>query len=288
MNLKKLSIAILAGLSLSAFAGELKVGGMNGPESDLLVAAQQVAKEKFGLDVEIVRFDDYVTPNIALADGSIDLNAFQHRPYLDRMVKDRGFKLAVVGDTFVYPIGAYSKKIKKVEELKDGATIAVPNDPSNEGRTLILLHNKGLITLTDPKNLEASVLDIKENPHNYDFKEVEAAQLPRMLDEVDLAFINSGFAVESGLTPSEDAIFSEGKDSPYMNIIVSREEDKDKEDIKKFVQAYQSDAVKAAAEKAFKGAAVAGWGEADTKAKVAEKTEKVEEAKKSESAEKTQ
>lgn len=259
MNLKKLSLAILATVSFNALAADLKVGGMNGPEADLLVAAQQVAKDKFGLEIEIVRFDDYVTPNIALADGDIDLNAFQHRPYLERMVKDRGFKLAVVGDTFVYPIGAYSKKIKSVDELKAGATIAVPNDPSNEGRTLILLHNKGLIELEDPKNLEASVLDIKSNPQDFDFKEVEAAQLPRMLDEVDLAFINSGFAVDAGLSPAKDAIFSEGTDSPYMNIIVAREGDKDKENIKKFVKAYQSDAVKAAATKAFKGAAVAGW-----------------------------
>ncbi len=259
MKLKKILLSALVAVGVNAIAADLKVGGMNGPESDLLVAAQKVAKDKFGLDVEIVRFDDYVTPNIALADGDIDLNAFQHRPYLDRMVKDRGFKLSVVGDTFVYPIGAYSKKIKTEKELKDGAIIAVPNDPSNEGRTLILLHNKGLIKLEDPKNLEASVLDIAENPHKFDFKEIEAAQLPRMLDEVDLAFINSGFAVEAGLTPAKDAIFAEGTDSPYMNIIVAREEDKDKENIKKFVQAYQSDAVKAAAEKAFKGAAVAGW-----------------------------
>lgn len=259
MNFKKLSLAVLATLSVHAFAAEISVGGMNGPESDLLVAAQKVAKEKFDLDVNIVRFDDYVTPNIALADGDIDLNAFQHRPYLERMVKDRGFKLAVVGETFVYPIGAYSKKIKSVDALKDGATIAVPNDPSNEGRTLILLHNKGLITLEDPNNLEASVLDIKENPHNFDFKEIEAAQLPRMLDEVDLAFINSGFAVDAGLSPTDDAIFSEGTDSPYMNIIVAREGDQEKTEIKQFVEAYQSDAVKAAAEKAFKGAAVAGW-----------------------------
>lgn len=259
MNFKKLSLAILAGLSLNAFAADLKVGGMNGPESDLLVAAQQVAKDKYNLDVEVVRFDDYVTPNIALADGDIDVNAFQHRPYLERMVKDRGFKLAVVGESFVYPIGAYSKKVKGLDELKDGAVIAVPNDPSNEGRTLILLHKKGIIVLDDPENLEASILDIKENPHNYDFKEIEAAQLPRMLDEVDLAFINSGFAVEAGLSPADDAIFAEGTDSPYMNVIVAREADVDKEDIKNFVKAYQSDEVKAAAEKAFKGAAVAGW-----------------------------
>ena len=210
MNLKKLLLTILTSVAVNALAADLKVGGMSGSESDLLVAAKKVAKDKFGLDVEIILFDDYVTPNIALADGDIDINAFQHRPYLERMVEDRSFKLAVVGDTFVYPIGAYSKRIKSIDELKDDATIAVPNDPSNEGRTLILLHKKGLITLEDPKNLEASILDIKENPHNFDFKEIEAAQLPRMLDEVDLAFINSGFAVEAGLSPSEDAVFSEG------------------------------------------------------------------------------
>ena len=210
MNLKKLLLTILTSFAVNALAADLKVGGMSGSESDLLVAAKKVAKDKFGLDVEIILFDDYVTPNIALADGDIDINAFQHRPYLERMVEDRSFKLAVVGDTFVYPIGAYSKRIKSIDELKDDATIAVPNDPSNEGRTLILLHKKGLITLEDPKNLEASILDIKENPHNFDFKEIEAAQLPRMLDEVDLAFINSGFAVEAGLSPSEDAVFSEG------------------------------------------------------------------------------
>ncbi|PIE46069.1 MAG: hypothetical protein CSA45_00665 [Gammaproteobacteria bacterium] len=259
MKFKKLLLVSLLALSSYALAAEISVGGMNGPESDLLVAAQKVAKEQFDLDVKIVRFDDYVTPNIALADGDIDLNAFQHRPYLERMVRDRGFKLAVVGDTFIYPIGAYSKKYKSLGELPKGATIAIPNDPSNEGRTLILLAKEGLIELDDGNNLEASVLNISKNPNEYNFKEVEAAQLPRMLDEVDLVFINSGFAVDAGLSPTDDAIFSEGTDSPYMNIIVARQEDKDKETVKQFVKAYHSDAVKKAAEKAFKGAAVAGW-----------------------------
>lgn len=259
MNLKKLSLAVVVGLSLNTFAADLTVGTMSGAESDLLKAAQQIAKEKYNLDVELVLFDDYVTPNVALAEGDIDLNAFQHRPYLERMVKDRGFKLAVVGDTFVYPIGAYSKKVKSLDELPDGASIAIPNDPSNEGRTLILLHKKGAIVLEDENNLEASILDIKENPKKYEFKEVDAAQLPRMLDEMDLVFINSNYAVDAGLTPTKDAIFAESKDSPYMNIIVSREEDKDKKTVKQFVDAYHSDAVKVAAEKAFKGAAVPGW-----------------------------
>lgn len=259
MKLKKLSLAVVATVSLNAFAAEITVGGMNGPESDLLVAAQKVAKEKFDLDVKIVRFDDYVTPNIALADGDLDLNAFQHRPYLDSMVKNRGFKLAVVGESFIYPIGAYSKKYKSLAELPDGASIAIPNNPSGGGRTLILLEKNGAITLEDSSNLEASVLDIKDNPKHFDFKEIEAAQLPRMLDDIDLVFINSGFAVDAGLSPVTDAIFSEATDSPYMNVIVSREEDKNKAEIKQFVEAYQSDEVKAAAEAAFKGAAVPSW-----------------------------
>lgn len=260
MNIKQLAIAALAaGLSVNAFAAEISVGTMSGKEADLLVAAKKVAKEKFDLDVKIVEFDDYVTPNIALADGSIDANAFQHRPYLDRMVKDRGFKLAVVGNTFVYPIGAYSKKHKALADLPKGASIAIPNDPSNGGRTLILLDKKGLIKLEDNTNLEASLLDIVENPKNFDFKEVDAAQLPRVLDEVDLAFINSNYAVDAGLNPTKDAVAREDADSPYVNIIVTREDNKNDEAVKQFVEAYHSDEVKAAAENAFKGAAVASW-----------------------------
>lgn len=256
---KTLSLAILAALSFSAHADAFKVGTMSGKEAGLLVAAKEVAKDKFGLDVEIVEFDDYVTPNIALADGSIDANAFQHAPYLNAMVKDRGFDLVAVGNTFVYPIGAYSNKIKNINELTDGASIAIPNDPSNGARTLILMDKNGLIKLKDNKNLEASVLDIVENPHNYDIKEVDAAQLPRVLDEVDVAFINSNYAVDAGLTPTKDAILREDEDSPYVNLIVVRAGDENKEAVKQFVQAYQTEAVERAAEEAFKGAAVKGW-----------------------------
>ena len=257
---KTLSLAIVAALSASAFAADtFKVGTMSGKEANLVIAAKDVAKEKFGLDVEVVEFDDYVTPNIALADGSIDANAFQHGPYLDAMVKERGFDLVAVGNTFVYPIGAYSNKIKNIEDLEDGASIAIPNDPSNGARTLILMDKNGLIKLNDNTNLEASVLDIAENEHNYDIKEVDAAQLPRVLDEVDVAFINSNYAVDAGLTPTNDAILREDEDSPYVNLIVVRAGDEDKEAVKQFVEAYQTEAVEEAAEEAFKGAAVKGW-----------------------------
>ncbi len=259
MNLKKLLLATLVATSVNALAAEIRVGSMSGQETDLIFAAQKIAKDKYGLDVKVVEFDDYVTPNIALNDGDIDVNAFQHRPYLNRMVNDRGFKLVAVADTFVFPIGAYSKKVKSLEELPEGASIAIPNDPSNGGRTLILLAKKGLIELEDINNLEASVLDITKNPKNIDFKEIDAAQLPRMLDEVDVAFINSNYAVNAGLNPTKDAIIREATDSPYVNIIAAREDNKDDEAVQQFIKAYHSDAVKEAAEKAFKGAAVASW-----------------------------
>lgn len=254
-----LSLAILSAISFSAHAETFKIGTMSGKEASLLEAAKEEAKKQFNLEVEVVEFDDYVTPNIALNDGDIDANAFQHGPYLQAMVKDRGFDLVAVGNTFVYPIGLYSKKITSVEALKDGASIAIPNDPSNGARTLILMDKVGLIKLEDNTNLEASVLDITENPHNFNIQEIDAAQLPRVLDDVDAAFINSNYAVDAGLTPTKDAILREAEDSPYVNLIVVRAGDENKESVKQFVQAFQTEAVEKAAEEAFKGAAVKGW-----------------------------
>lgn len=256
--MKKLSLALLAAFAFNAQAA-LKVGSMSGQESDLVHTAAKVAKEQFGLEVEVVEFDDYVMPNIALADGSIDANAFQHVPYLEGMKKDRGLDLVPVGNTFVYPIGAYSKKIKSIDELKDGASIVVANDPSNGARALILLDKKGLIKLKDNTNLQASVLDIVENKRNFKFTEVDAAQIPNVLVDVDLAFINSNYAINADLVPKRDAVIMEDVDSPYVNVIVTRTADAEKEDIKKFVQAYQTQAVEEAAERVFKGAAVKGW-----------------------------
>lgn len=236
-----------------------KVGVMAGSEADLMKTALVVAEKKYGLKAELVEFGDYITPNIALEDGSIDVNAFQHKPYLDSMVKDRGFKLKPIAHTFVYPIGGYSSRIENISELKEGALVAIPNDPTNEGRALLLMDQAGLITLKSRENLEATPVDIIENPKKLTFMELDAAQLPRSLQDVDLAFINSTFAVPAGLLPTRDAIILEDADSPYVNWIVAREDNATDPRVQELVKAYQSDVVKQKAEEVFKGAAVAGW-----------------------------
>ncbi|AIU89549.1 MetQ/NlpA family lipoprotein [Pectobacterium odoriferum] len=239
----------------------IKVGVIVGAEQQVAEVAQKVAKDKYGLDVELVTFNDYVLPNEALSKGDIDLNAFQHKPYLDQQIKDRGYKLVSVGNSFVYPIAGYSKKIKSLNELQDGAQIAIPNDPTNLGRSLLLLQKVGLIKLKDNVGLLPTVLDVTENPKNIKLVELEAPQLPRSLDDaqIALAVINTTYASQINLTPTKDGLFVEEKDSPYVNLLVSREDNKDAENVKKFVQAYQSDEVNDAANKTFNGGAVQGW-----------------------------
>lgn len=239
----------------------IKVGVQAGPEYRVAQAAQKVAKEKYGLDVELVQFNDYVMPNEALAQGDIDVNAFQTIPFLEVQSKQRGYKFAVVGKTFVYPLAGYSKKIKSLDELQDGSTVIIPNDAPNGGRALLLLQKTGLITLNDGVGLLPTVNDIKDNPHHLKFLELEAPQLPRALDDknVTIAIINNTFATSIGLTAERDGIFVEDGESPYVNIIVSREDNKDEEKVKNFVKAYQSDEVAKAAEEEFKGSAVVGW-----------------------------
>ena len=271
MSLKFKSIAVVGALLGSlALAGcgqeekdpnHIKVGVIVGAEQQVAEVAQKVAKDKYGLDVELVTFNDYVLPNEALSKGDIDVNAFQHKPYLDQQIKDRGYKLVPVGNSFVYPIAGYSKKIKSVDELKEGDQVALPNDPTNLGRSLLLLQKQGLIKLKDGVGLLPTVLDVTENPKNLKLVELEAPQLPRSLDDakIALAVINTTYASQIGLTPEKDGIFVEDKNSPYVNLIVAREDNKDAENVKKFVQAYQSDEVNAAANKIFNGGAVKGW-----------------------------
>lgn len=263
-GIKSIAAVLLASLALVGCGQKeqskvLKVGAIAGPEAELVETAAAVAKAKFGLQVEVVTFSDYVTPNVALNDGSVDVNAFQHKPYLDAQIRDRGFKLVPVGNTFVYPIAGYSKKIKALSELKDGAQIAVPNDPTNLGRSLILLAKQGLISLKEGAGLEATVLDISANPRNFKIIELEAAQLPRSLEDVELAIINNTFAGQVGLTSTEHGLFVEDKESPYVNLIVARENNKDDEKVKQFVQAYQSDEVYKKGMTLFKESLVKGW-----------------------------
>ena len=238
-----LSALLISGCGKDAQDNHIKVGAIAGTEAQVVEVAKQVAKEKFGLEVEIVSFSDYVTPNVALNDGSIDVNAFQHKPYLDSQIKDRGYKLAAVGNTFVYPIAGYSKKIKTIAELKEGSQIAVPNDPTNLGRSLLLLQKQGIIQLKADVGLNGTVLDIVGNPKQVKIVELEAAQLPRSLDDVDLAIINTTYASQIDLLPTRDGLFVEDKDSPYVNLVVAREDNKDAEKVKQFVQAYQTDEV---------------------------------------------
>ncbi len=265
MNLfsKAILSAAIIGIALTG-CGEkkdnhLKVGAIAGAETQVAEEAAKIAKEKFGLEVEIVQFSDFATPNVALNDGSIDVNAFQHKPYLDSQIKDRGFKLVAVGNTFVYPIAGYSKKIKTVNELKEGSQIAVPNDPTNLGRSLLLLQKQGLLKLKDGAGLSATVLDIVENPKKVKIVELEAAQLPRALEDVDLAIINTVYASQVNLQPTRDGLFVEDKESPYVNLIVARENNQNDEKVKNFVKSYQDEAVFKKATELFNGGVVKGW-----------------------------
>jgi D-methionine transport system substrate-binding protein len=262
-TLKKLAILVGA-LTLTACGshdtkGELKVGTIAGPDSQLMEVAKKVAKSKYGLDVKIVEFTDYVEPNTALNDGSINANMFQHQPYLNKQNQDRHYHLVAVGKTFVFPMGIYSQKVKSVADLPQGGLVAIPNDPSNEGRALLLLQKANVITLTDPTDLYATPSNIKDNPKGLKFKELDAAQLARSLADVDLAVINSNYAIPAGLSPSKDALVLEDSKSPYANIIVVRVADMNDPKIKELVSAIQSAEVLQAAKEIFNGQAIPAW-----------------------------
>ncbi len=235
----------------------LIVGTIAGPETSLMEVAQSVAKEKYNLTIVIKSFSDYVLPNIALNDGSIDANVFQHQPYLNAVLKNQGFNLVSIGKTFIYPMAAYSKAIKHINDLPKKAIIAIPNDPSNEARALFLLQKAQLITLN--KVEEPSVLDITHNPKNLQIKTMSAAQLPRILDDVTLAVINTNYALLAGLSPKRDGLIMEDKDSPYANIIVVRAKDKDKPLYKKLVKALQDKRVLNKAKTLFQDEAIRAW-----------------------------
>lgn len=252
---------LLQGCDQKADQNHIKVGVINGAEQDVAEVAKRVAKEKYGLDVELIGFSGSLLPNDATDKGELDANVFQHRPFLEQQNKDHGYKLVAVANTFVFPMAGYSKKIKSLSELQDGAVIAIPNDPTNLGRALLLLQKVGLIELKQGKGLLPTSLDISANPHNYQIMELEGAQLPQLLDDpkVAVAVISTTYINQIGLTPTKDGIFIEDKDSPYTNIVVAREDNKDAQNVQNFVKAYESDEVAKAAEKIFNGGAVKGW-----------------------------
>ncbi|MGV8936477.1 MAG: MetQ/NlpA family ABC transporter substrate-binding protein [Allorhizobium sp.] len=242
----------------TALAETIKVGVTGGPHAQIMEKVKEVAATK-GLDIEILEFSDYVVPNQALADGDLNANSFQHQPYLDNQVKDRGFDLVSVGQSVNFPMGVYSKKIKSLDELKDGATIAIPNDPTNGGRALLILADKGLIKFKDGAGLKIGPADVIENPKNLNFAELDAAQLPRALDDVDASVINTNYALEAGLNPGTDPIAHESEKAPYINVIAVKASDKDAPWVKTLVESYHSDEVKAFVAEQFKGAVIPAW-----------------------------
>jgi D-methionine transport system substrate-binding protein len=213
-----------------------------------------LAKE--GVDLDIKVFTDYVQPNVQVAEKRLDANYFQTLPYLENFNKGKGTNLTTVVGVHVEPFGGYSKKITKIEDLKDGATVAIPNEGSNSGRALLLLQKAGVITLKDPNNALATPKDIASNPKHLKFKELESALLPRVLDQVDLDLINTNYALEAGLNPAKDALIIEDAKSPYVNFLVARPDNKDSDAIQKLAKALTSPEVKAFIEKKYNGAVV--------------------------------
>ncbi|WP_018249246.1 MetQ/NlpA family ABC transporter substrate-binding protein [Orenia marismortui] len=240
----------------SVEADKIVVGATPVPHSEILNDVVKGLLEKEGITLEVKEFTDYVTPNLALSDGSIDANFFQHVPYLNNFAEERGLDLVSIAKVHVEPIGLYSKKISKVEELEEGSVIAIPSDATNEGRALLLLQSKGLIKLSDKAALTATPVDIVENPKNLEFKELEAAQLPRVLKDVTAAIINTNYALEADLVPTKDALIIEGSESPYANILAVRAEDKNNEVLQKLVKALNSPEVKKYLKDKYKGAIV--------------------------------
>ena len=255
---KVLLFTALAAALTASFAQaneKLVVAATPIPHAEILeLVKPTLAKE--GVDLEIKVFTDYVQPNTQVAEKRLDANYFQTLPYLENFNKGKGTNLVTVIGVHVEPIGGYSKKIKNISELKDGATVAIPNEGSNAGRALLLLQKNGLITLKDPTNALATPKDIASNPKNLKFKELESALLPRVLDQVDLDVINTNYALEAGLNPARDALIIEDAKSPYVNFLVARPDNKDSDAIQKLAKALTSPEVKAFIEKKYNGAVV--------------------------------
>ena len=265
-HLKLLSLVVMSCLLAACDKApedmsQIKVGVITGAEEQVAEVAKQVAKQKYGLRVQLVSFSGSILPNDATNHGELDANVFQHRPFLAQDNAAHGYHLVAVGNTFVFPIAAYSRHIHSVAQLKDYATVAVPNDPTNLGRALLLLEKQGLLTLAPGKGLLPTILDITQNPRHLTILQLEGAQLPHVLDDpkVAIAIISTTYIQQTGLSPLRDNLFIEDKHSPYVNIVVSRDDNRQAKNVQEFVQAYQSPEVAKAAETLFKGGAIPGW-----------------------------
>lgn len=239
----------------------IRVGTIAGPETRLMIAAKRVALKRYGLHIKIVTFTDYNSPNRALNSGEIDANMFQHVPFLRSQKHEHGYNIIPIGKVFLYPMGLYSKKLTSLQQLKPGSEIAIPNDPSNEARALLLLQSAKLIRLKPGIDINATPIDILQNPLHLRFIELGAAQLPRALQDVAISAINTNYAIPSGLHP-KSALFLEKRDSPYVNVVVVRAQDRHSKKARELVAALHSKPVLKLARKIFgpKGA-IPGWKE---------------------------
>jgi D-methionine transport system substrate-binding protein len=253
-----IAVAALPRASFAQNQRPLRVGVTAGPHAQLMEQAAKIAARD-GLEVRIIEFSDYIQPNAALAQGDLDLNSYQHQPFLDQQIKDRGYKIVSIAQTVVFPIGIYARKYKSLKDLPAGAKIAIPNDPTNGGRVLLLLQREGVIKLRPDAGLRGTPVDVTENPKRVRLIELDAAQLPRSLDDVDAAAINTNFAIQAGLSPIRDAIAMESAESPYANVIAVREADRTRPEIEKLVRAYRSPELKAYIQEQFKGSLVPTW-----------------------------
>jgi D-methionine transport system substrate-binding protein len=251
-----LALAARGALAQDGETLSISVGAVPVPHAEILQFVQDTFGEERGIDIEIVEFTDYVQPNVALAEGEIDANYFQHLPYLEEFNEQRGTDLVPVVPVHIEPLGIYSKKIESLADVEDGAQVAIPNDVTNGGRALKLLEANGLLEV-DADVDNPSVRDITDNPKDLEIVELEAAQLPRSLEDVDLAVINGNYAIEAGYTPSEDALALEsGEDNPYANYLVVREGDEGEPAVTLLAELLQSDEVRQFIEETYEGAVI--------------------------------
>jgi D-methionine transport system substrate-binding protein len=273
MKLNKKITGLLAVLALATFAlsacgakqndssGDSKkliIGASPTPHAEILNHVKADLKKE-GYELEVKVFDDYVLPNKALEDGSIDANYFQHIPYLEKFAADHKLALTSIAKVHIEPMGVYSRKIKNLADLPEGAAVSIPNDPTNGGRALLLLAKAGVIKLKSGAGITATVRDIAENPRKVAIRELEAAQLPRSFEDVALAVINTNYALDAKLIPAKDALFIEAADSPYVNILAARKGEENRADLKKLAAALNTPEVKKFIAEKYKGAIVAAF-----------------------------
>lgn len=249
------SIAQAQGAEIGTAARPIRVGATAGPHSQVMEKVREIAARD-GLAIRITEFRDYIQPNAALAAGDLDANSYQHQPFLDQQVRDRRLPIVAVGKTLIFPMGLYSRRHRSLADVPAGGRIAIPNDPTNGGRALVLLAANGAFTLRPGADHTATVADIVANPRRLRIVELEAAQLPRALDEVEAATINTNFAIPAGLNPVRDAIALESSDSPYANLIAVHRDNQNAPWVRRLVAAYQNQEIKDFVQATFQGAVV--------------------------------